>query len=195
MVPGAREIFGAFPKVHLSLKMQKSEIVNRWWFKTKHGVPYIISRLTTDTSSDQRAALIKLFRIFIGKKYTDGEISIGLKWAGRFAEGIQDTRSTYKEENQLFIKQRNKLYNKKIEPKLRKIYEEREIPLFNAKTHGELKFINEIIDEKDLNDRQEFNDDRRIWVFKFRDANGKLSLNFYSEKKQGRGWRRNRESR
>jgi hypothetical protein len=187
MIPGAREIYGAWPKVHLSLKMQKSEVINRWWFKNTADVPNLIRRLHLDTRGDERRDTVRLFKIFTGKKYSEDEILVGLKNASRFGIQIQDTRSDYRnEENQHIQKQKDKFYNAKLGPKLREIYEKREIPVFNSRTHGRLEFLNRIIDEKDLKDQKEFNDDRRIWVFKFKDATGKLSLNFYSEKMHGK---------
>jgi hypothetical protein len=186
-VPGAGEIYGAWPKVHLSLKMQKSEVLNRWWFKDHTDVPKLIRRLRSDTPGEDRATIVKLFKIFTGKKYSEDEILVGLKNAALFGEKIQGVRSDYKNNINNRIKNaKEKFFTNKIAPKLREIYEKREIPLFNSKTHGRLEFLNRTINEKDLKDVKEFNDERRIWVFKFRDATGKLSLNFYSEKPQRR---------
>jgi hypothetical protein len=191
MIPGAREIYSAFPKVHLSLKMQKSGIINRWWFKDRKDVVHLIKGLRSETRGEDHVTIVKLFKIFTGNKYNEEEIVVGLKNAGRFGEKIQYTRRDYQTATQnRFENQQEKFYNDKIGPKLREIYEKREIPLFNSRTHSRIEFINRIIDEKNLKDVKEFNNDRRIWVFKFRDATGKLSLNFYSEKMHGR--RRNR---
>jgi len=198
-IPGARELYGAWPKVHLSLKMQKSSLLNAWWFKNHTDVPNLIKRLRSDTTGEDRATIVKLFKIFTGKKYSEDEILVGLKNAGRFGEKIQGVRSDYKNNiNNRIEEAKEKFYTSKIAPKLREIYEKREIPLFNSKTHGRLEFLNKIVDEKDLKDVRatfkyirvreikEFNNNERIWVFKFRDATGKLSLNFYSEKPQRR---------
>ena len=197
-IPGARELYGAWPKVHLSLKMQKSSLLNAWWFKNHTDVPNLIKRLRSDTTGEDRATIVKLFKIFTGKKYSEDEILVGLKNAALFGEKIQGVRSDYKNDlNQRIAQQEEKFSNKRM-AKLREIYEKREIPLFNSKTHGRLEFLNKIVDEKDLKDVRatfkyirvreikEFNNNERIWVFKFRDATGKLSLNFYSEKPQRR---------
>jgi hypothetical protein len=186
MVPGPQKMFSTFPKVRLALKMQKSPVENVWWFGNhnpqtvfRYAVPYGWQG-SGNSHKEVFNAILKMFEIFFERKHTQEEIIKGMQYAGEFGNYIKSRceRNQTKVER-IAENKRMRFKEKVLKPKLREIFVKREIPKFSNRTGGHLVYMDEVINEKDLKTVDFSN--HSIAVFRFKDRNGRVSLNFYSQ--------------
>jgi hypothetical protein len=200
-VPGPSTIYNALPKVRLALKMKKSPLVDYYFYnenKTPSRLLYnVINRINRENLRPIISGyanvmdLFEMLHIFLGKKYTLEEIVKGVAYAAYFGENLKDKRF---EAKQVGGNSRQKFVNKHILPKIQKMFEDRKIPMFSNKTGGQLMWHNFIVEEKDIVTFKQRQSDHIIHVFKFKDANGKLTINFYGDSPQSRNWPRRRRN-
>lgn len=187
MIPGPGTIFSLLPKVQLALKMKRSPLLEYWFYKKAIGMTKstIIHNMSNNMYALQAHPAIddffEMYSILSNRKYTKEEVAIGVKSTANFTSKIRSEReyrlihgSTNKNK-----KRTAKFLENKILPKIKEVFEKREIPLFSRKTNGELRYNEKVITEAQMEVYANTHSDYHISAFKFKDKNGRMSLNFF----------------
>ena len=185
MVPGPGTIFSLLPKVQLALKMKRSPLLEYWFYKKKIFKVDIITSLNNNKRNVGAYPAVndffEMYEILLDRKYTNKEIRKGIDFAADFSSYIQNKRERQKINDSTAQNRRRaiKFLENKISPKLYQVYAKREVPKFSIKTRGEIRYIEEIITEAKMPEYINGHSNYHISAFKFKDKNGRVSLNFY----------------
>jgi len=189
MIPGPQRIFAVVPKVRMAAKMQKLSL--NYYFVHEGDFLGSLSMIAHHARPEAHGRwpdcekLINLFTIFLGTdKFPYEEVRQGIENAGDY---IRDLRSKKQYPNtsnagQLVSDRYEQFKQNVIYKKLREIFNRRQIPMFGHNTKGRLNYerVPGIIDESNLDSFLRNSVRHEITVFKFRDKNGRLSLNFHA---------------
>ena len=185
-VPGPRTIFKTLGKVQLALKLKRSPLLEYYFYNAETNKSRIILNISGSNLQSYPATddFFETYSILLHRKYTKEEVAKGVEFAANFTLKIQSTRQDYQMTHRNTRKNKRRAANfleNKIIPKLEQVYTKREIPKFSNKTHSEVRYVQEIITEAQMpvfiNDHSAY----YISAFKFKDKNGRVSLNFYGK--------------
>jgi hypothetical protein len=179
MIPGLHEILDCLPRVILTAKIQKVPSLTTEWFLQRNDYMEILNRMKH--SKKLKEEFCPIFKVFL-KNYNEEEIINGCEIAYRRIMEVRHHRYFDKERtSDALLTKSQKFFSK-----LHDIKSKREIGNYNRTTYGRINYHEGILDEKTMMfpdgthvHRLEKN---RVHIFRFKDKNGKLFLNFYGVK-------------